>query len=129
MKHRLVLIPAAALMLSGCGMLLQSNTHTTDTGISAGKVDSGISSSSKDSYSPTASDMNRYGDDTNAWLNASVPNYSQYRNAAVIVDDKVVTDLSAVKLSKVKKVTLFEKAPALKSGEKSTHGAIVITTK
>lgn len=129
MKHRLVLILAAALTLSGCGMLLQSNTNTTDTGISAGKADSGISPSSRDSYYPSAADISRYGDDVNAWLNASVPNYSQYRNAAVIVDDKVASDLSVVKLSKVKKVTLFEKAPALKSGEKSTHGAIVITTK
>ena len=110
---------------------MQSGTTSGDTGISAGKVESTspANSVSKSNLSPTLSDVSMYGDDTAAWLKASVANYNIYKDAAVIVDDKVVSDLSAVKLSKVKKVTLFEKAPSLKSGEKNTHGAIVISTK
>ncbi len=124
MKYRIVLILTALLAVCSCGTMMQSGTGSGDSAGTAGKV-----ASSKDNLSPSSSDVNKYGDDTDAWLKDSVSDYSQYQNAVVIVDDKVVTDISAVKLSKVKKVSLFERAPSLKSGDKSTRGAIVISTK
>lgn len=124
MKYRIVLILTALLAVCSCGTMMQSGTGFGDSAGTAGKV-----ASSKDNLSPSSSDVNKYGDDTDAWLKDSVSDYSQYQNAVVIVDDKVVTDISAVKLSKVKKVSLFERAPSLKSGDKSTRGAIVISTK
>ena len=129
MKYRFLIVLCTLLALSSCGALMSSSGSAGYSGKSAWSEVATSSSSTKGSLRPTAADVSRYGDDINAYLKALVPNFDAYRNAAVIVDDKVATGLSSVKLSQVSSITLFEKAPVLKSSEKATHGAIVITTK
>jgi uncharacterized protein YceK len=129
MKYRIVLVLCAMLALAGCSALMSSSGSAGYSGNSANNEVSASGSSSRGSYRPTATDISRYGDDVSAYLKALVSNFNAYRNAAVIVNDKVVPGLSSVKLSEVSSITLFDKAPVLKSSEKATHGAIVITTK
>ena len=124
MKYRILILIAAALAFASCGTLASSSS-----GSSSSNTETSGNNYSRGSYQPSSNDITTYNDDVNAYLKAKLPNYDEYKDAAIIVDDKVVDDMSDVKLRDVKNVSVFEKAPSLKTGEKSTHGAIVIKTK
>ncbi len=136
MKYRLILPALAALALSSCAALLSTNNGDVTGAPKGGLVTSENVSSqvsgkltSRGGYQPTDGDVSRYSDSLADFLQANVPNFGAYRNAAIIVDGKVKDNLSAVKLSRIKNITVMDKAPSLQVGTKSTSGAIVITTK
>lgn len=148
MKYKFVLFFSAALLVCSCSLAYQSSSSggsssggssagsssantTAGTSVStASRSSSGSGSlTSKSGYQPSREDVSRYNDDVKAFLKASLPDSRIINDAAVIVDDKVVSDVSAVKLSAVKNISVLEKAPSLTVGDKATHGAIVIRTK
>ncbi|MBR5905449.1 MAG: hypothetical protein IKZ51_03195 [Bacteroidales bacterium] len=142
MKYKILLIIGTVLLVCSCSLAYQSSSGSSSSGSSSAKTTTSSSVStasssgsgsgsltSKSGYQPTRSDVSRYNDDIKAFLTANLPNAKIINDAAVIVDDKVVSDVSAVKLSAVKNISVLEKAPSLTIGDKSTHGAIVIRTK
>ena len=138
MKLGFITVIAAALLFSGCGILLGGSGQSSSTSSSAStsgstysqKPSSGTSSiMSTGGYRPTSDDVSRYGNDVSAFLKAVVPNFNYYKDAAIVVNSKVVSSLSGVRLSDIKTISVLDKAPSLTTETKSTHGAIVITTK
>ena len=139
MKYRFLLLIGAALLVCSCSLAYQStsgsnsssvNTTTSTSASTAGSSSSGSGSlTSKNGYQPSQDDVKRYNNDIKAFLKAKMNNDTAISNAAVVVDDKVVSDISAVKLSDVKNISVIDKAPSITVGDKATRSAIVIRTK
>jgi len=142
MKYKYFLFLGVLLLVCSCSLAYQSSSGSSSSGSSsaatttsssistAGRSSSGSGSlTSKSGYQPSSADVSRYNNDVKAFLKASLPDARVINDAAVIIDDKVASDVSAVKLSDVKNISFLEKAPSLTVGDKSTHGAIVIRTK
>lgn len=129
MRYRLILMLGIMLTLASCGAMLQSSGSGASGSQGSASTTDTTSVSSRKGLEPTAADVARYNDDVTAFLKAKVPNFDNYKNAALIVDNKVADNLSSVKLSKIKSITVMDRAPSMKTGDKSTKGAIVISTK
>ena len=132
MKYRFTLI-LAALLAAGCGSTIPVTTDkgpSTTSGFAAVQESGGSGNiMSSSGYQPSNSDVQKYGNDLQSFLKAMVPNFDNYRDAALYVNGKVATSISGIRISDIKTISVLERAPSITVGTKSTHGAIVITTK
>ena len=93
MKYRFTLI-IAALLAAGCGSIVPVTTDkgpSTTSGFAAVQESGGSGNiMSSSGYQPSNADVQKYGNDLQSFLKAMVPNFDNYRDAALYVNGKVV---------------------------------------
>ena len=134
MRNRLLTIVALAAMLAaGCGPGYQANNQLKNTGTQAEAQAKNTAIAKKLSsvkgYGPTADDVSRYKNDTNAFLEDNVTDFSRFDKAIIMIDGAEAKSISGVKLSDIQLISVLDKDSAAILGTIPAGGAIVIKTK
>ena len=136
MRNRLLTIVALAAMLAaGCGPGYQANNQLKNTGTQAEAQAQAKNTaiakklSSVKGYGPTADDVSRYKNDTNAFLQDNVTDFSRFDKAIIMIDGAEAKSISGVKLSDIQLISVLDKDSAAILGTIPAGGAIVIKTK